>query len=573
MFIRVRKPPFSLRLFIGALIFCLLGFPNFASATDIRPDDVAPQQIDPVFSVSFSRVAPNGRIQGVRLGDPAALRQFYDSRENVSFWLDSKGELNERARVLVSALEESWTHGLNPARYHPDEITALLEARFFRKSDQIDILLSDAFVKYAQDLSGMRVDPEVVKQRAEFWRAAPDASSLLSEALAKKDAFASYLRDFAPQDKLYQRLRGELVDLVSQGPEPYLDVLPITFSGYMVFPGNVHKDIRKLRVRFGVSDDPSSGNVTYDEDLVARVMALQKANRLEPDGVIGEKTLQVINTTRETKIRQVVANLERLRWLERDKPARYVLVNLPSQRLWAIENGRVSLEMDVIVGKTWRPSRSFVTEIRGVRVNPDWTVPPTIKSVDMVNKMKKDPNYLTEKGIRILKGYGRNAESIDPASIDWHTVGWRTLNGLRMVMDPGPENPLGRIRLLMPNRYNMYLHDTDKPEYFEKPDRTLSSGCIRMSKPVEMAHFVMKGTEDWSDARLQELLGAGEKTDLRAHARLPVYITYLTMWLDEKGQLVYGIDIYKRDPKLVEALRQAGNVPERIIRNIRTASL
>jgi murein L,D-transpeptidase YcbB/YkuD len=283
-------------------------------------------------------------------------------------------------------------------------------------------------------------------------------------------------------------------------------------------------------------------------------MRFQRDNGLESDAIIGSTTLQMLNQTNQKRIMQLIANMERLRWVPEEKPKRFVIVNIPSATLWAIDNGHVRFEMPVIVGSPARPTSSFITQIEGVRFNPDWTIPSTIKRFDIVPKIQAEPDYLQNKGIEIIKGYGAAARTLDPASIDWATISAAELNSLRMVQIPGEHNPLGRIRILMPNKYNIYLHDTNHPEYFEKAARAVSSGCIRLYDPEKMASFIMEGRSGWSKGDMQSVLATLETMDIEIERSVPVYVLYYTAWLDENGKIVYGPDIYKQDQKLLKIL-------------------
>lgn len=502
---------------------------------------------------SFTRALDAGQLDGRRFLDARAMQDFYAGRSGYSFWTGSSG-LNSRGLELISLLQEAWTHGLNPAQYNLSKIERLLGSANASKRAALELTLTDAAVRYARDLSGMRIDPDAIQQRSEFWEQPTQAHDILTTISGAGDV-AGALESFAPQDKLYIALRRELVKLAGAAERSYEHVLPLNMGKQYFFPGERGADVPKLRVRLGL---PAASGTVYDDDLAQAVMTFQRQNDLEPDGIIGPKTLDLLNQSTEKKILQVVANLERLRWLDRELPKRYILVNTAQQRLWAVENGRVKHEMKVIVGKPWRRTKEFKAEITGIRFNPDWTVPPGIKRYDIWPKVQKDPGYLIEKGIEVIRGYGDEAVTLDPHSIDWKNLSLRELHDLRLVGIPGDTNPLGRVRVLMPNRYNMYLHDTDHPELFEKPERTYSSGCIRMERPKEIADFVLKHNHDWSRSMMDEIIGTVEKTEIDAEVRMPVYVIHQTTWLDTKGQVVFGADIYKRDKDLIDVLKAMG---------------
>lgn len=501
---------------------------------------------------SFSRNLASGRIGKVGLSDIGALQVFYAQRGYNSYWINESG-LNSKAHALVSLLQDSWTHGLNPEKYHLKEIERLLGRSYNRSRESLEMLLTDAAVLYAQDLSGMRIDPEPLKQKRKYWKQPDGANSILGK-LQSSDDIVRTLEAFAPQDMLYQYLRKELINLASVPEQDFSSVLPLDFGKQYFFPGDRSKSVAGLRVRFGFEKSDSS---IYDDNLAQAVMAFQRENNLEPDGIIGPKTLDLLNQSNHKKILQIIANLERLRWLDRELPERYILVNTASQMLWAVEDGRVALQMKVVNGKPWRRTKEFKTYIKGIRFNPDWTIPPGIKRYDIWPKVKKDPGYLHEKGIEVIRGYGSEAVKLDPYAIDWKNLSVRELHELRLVGVPGESNPLGYVRVLMPNDYNMYLHDTNHRDLFAKPERTYSSGCIRVERPYDIAEFVLKNNKDWDNKMVPEIIMTGEKTDISAEEYMPVYIIHQTAWLDGYGNVVFGADIYKRDHDLIEVLESA----------------
>ncbi|HEY8191027.1 MAG TPA: L,D-transpeptidase family protein, partial [Alphaproteobacteria bacterium] len=301
----------------------------------------------------------------------AAVKEFYKARNNAPYWAEDIG----KAKAVLSLLEDSWTHGLNPETYHASEMRALLEQPKLGNKDaaELELLLARAAVRYGHDMTGMRVDPEAIRQQAKFWRQPLDAKTVLERVTAGNDP-ARALEALAPQDKFYKALREELVRLTTE-EEKFAGIVPIEMNGKLR-PGQGHRAVPKIRARLEVEHRDTDGAKTfYDDRLAAAVMKFQKENGMKADGVIGSKTLSFMNRSNRDKMRQIVANLERLRWLEQEKPERYLLVNLPSQMLWAVENGKVVEEMRVVVGMPVRPTRDFTATVTGVRFNPTWTVP------------------------------------------------------------------------------------------------------------------------------------------------------------------------------------------------------
>lgn len=488
----------------------------------------------------------------VRFMDKAAVQKFYTARGNDPYWTKTFGE-PKQAKALIALLEESWTHGLNPQKYHLAEISKLMASGGDKQ--RLEMLLTDAAMRYAHDMSGMRVDAGSLGLKSKYWRQPLTGGAIADDMAGTKDV-VGMLQGLAPRGELYRKLQAELKAQAAEASKND-HLLPVTFGGAGMFkPGQSHKDVASLRALLGVKYDPMHGPENfYDDALASAIMTFQRDRNLEPDGIIGPATLVVINKSHKETQEQIVANLERLRWLDEARPKRYIMVNIPSQRLWAIEDGKVEAEMNVVVGMPTRQTKQFKTEVTGVRFNPTWTVPLGLKMQDFKPKLINNPGYLHEKGIQLSV----NGRSMDPHAVDWASVSSREMNQMRFVQRPGDHNALGKIRILMPSDYDIYLHDTNHPEFFEKTQRTLSSGCVRLGDPRAVARFILKHNADWSDEKMEQLISRGKLTEVNSEAPFPVYIVYQSVWLDDAGELVFGPDVYKQDQKLVAALKRDGD--------------
>jgi len=502
----------------------------------------------PVFSQPQALAAG---LPGAEKFYSADLASYYTNRELRPIWLRGSGSFQPRVRGALKILEDSWTHGLNPERYRIAEIKNLLENLNADNRLELDLVVSDAVIRYAHDLTGMRGEQRSADRMIQYWRKPLETTEILTMVGGAADPIAQ-VRDLEPANILYQSLRSELMTLVAQPVEK--DFKPIVISGSLK-PGKSHKAIPEIREKLGLAHKETNEEI-YDEALAVEVIRLQKTYGIETDGVINARTLEVINLTNEDKIWQIVTNMERLRWISQGRPDRYILVNIPSASLWAVDGGEVKLEMPVIVGKTARPTYSFKTEITGVRFNPNWTVPPTIKSKDFLPQLRADPLALAKRGIRITQ----NGREIDPTSIDWNSMGSRGLSNVSMVQNPGDDNPLGKVRVIMENPYNIYLHDTNHRELFDKNERNLSSGCIRVSQPEKLADFILGKNEGWTWDGMEKMIESGRMRDVPTAEKIPVFITYQTVWLDTDGRLVYGRDVYGQDKKLADMLKKAGAI-------------
>lgn len=488
--------------------------------------------------------------------DPDGMAAFYTRRGGKPAWVELRGTGQERIAAILYVLEDSWTHGLNPSHYHTDDIRALIRAEKAGERAHLELLVSDAIVRYGRDLTGMRLPPQEIDQRARYWRTPMEGVAVL-EVVAGAAAPQAGLETLEPRDALYRRLREELMTLAAHPDRTVEDILPISFGNVILRHGDRHPQVPKLRTLMGVVHDPVHGPETrYDDPLAAVVMDFQRRNGLSADGHIGPKTLAVLNRTPRERMEQIIVNMERLRWLGDKRPDKYILVNIPSMTMWAVENNEVALESIVIVGRPQRQTKSFTTEITGVRFNPRWTVPPTIKAQDFLPRLREDPTYLEGRGITVSAVIDGKRQVLDSTAIDWTTITRRDLAQMRMTQGAGDDNALGRIRVLMDNDYDIYLHDTNAPSYFNKPDRALSSGCVRVAEPEKMAHFILNGNQGWDEGRMRAILNSGNTRDITAERPVPVYLLYQTIWLDADGNLIHGQDIYKQDQRLLAAMKR-----------------
>jgi murein L,D-transpeptidase YcbB/YkuD len=212
------------------------------------------------------------------------------------------------------------------------------------------------------------------------------------------------------------------------------------------------------------------------------------------------------------------------------------------------------MSMKVVVGKPFQRTPVFTAKMTYLVINPAWNVPDSIAQKEILKNIKKDPQYLAKQNIKVLRGWGPQEKEADPETIEWSKISANTL-GFRFRQEPGPLNPLGHIKFMLPNNFNVYLHDTPSKRLFSESVRTFSHGCIRIEKPIEMAEYVLHDDPLWSREKLLAEMEKGtEQTILLPHP-VNVHFLYLTAWVDGEGVLQFRDDVYNRDKQLDEALR------------------
>lgn len=314
--------------------------------------------------------------------------------------------------------------------------------------------------------------------------------------------------------------------------------------------------MKALRARLAATIDlldPDIESETFDDALKQATIVFQKRHGLDPDGVVGRATRAALNVSVESRIAQIMLNMERWRWMPDDLGERHVLVNIPAFSLQGIENGRIRTEMRVVVGKEYRRTPVFSDRISYLELNPFWYVPPKIAANDVLPKILADPTYVTSAGFSVLDGWGANAQTLDPAAIEWSVLGPGKFP-YKLRQNPGPQNALGRVKFMFPNKHDVYLHDSPARELFGRTLRTFSSGCIRVERPLDLAAFILDDQAGWRRADIEQAITGKDTRIVRLDTPVPVHLTYFTAWSSEDGTVNFRQDIYGRDSALAKAL-------------------
>ena len=463
------------------------------------------------------------------------VRGLYKRFRNAPLWMDDDGLVKDRGDALVDALVNATTDAIRIDQYPLIQLAAILDTlRTAKQGDaaqyaRADLLLSTAYVALAEDYMTGQVDPKTVAQSWHIDVEEQAVDSALVRTLLE-DRLAEAMQRMRPQDADYEKLRGTLTDyrkIVSAGgwaPVP---------AGKALKRGD-HESPRRLqalRARLqaegiAVATDSAAGGV-FDQALAAGVAQFQARHAIAVDSALGRETLDAMNVSATFRLAQIAANLERYRWLPRTLGSRYIFVNVPAFRLNGYENGRSTIEMKVIVGAEYddRSTPVFSDRMEYVVFRPYWNVTDDIAQNELFPKF---------------------ASSGMPADYETYTE-----NGVtRLRQKPGEKNSLGLVKFMLPNDFNIYLHDTPDDRLFEKDVRAFSHGCIRVEKPEELAQWVL----GWDADRVRSAMhGSADNRTVKLPNRIPVYIAYMTTFVRD-GTLWFGNDLYGRDTKLAQAV-------------------
>ncbi|MHA1538142.1 MAG: L,D-transpeptidase family protein, partial [Alphaproteobacteria bacterium] len=319
--------------------------------------------------------------------------------------------------------------------------------------------------------------------------------------------------------------------------------------------GKSSPGVAALRRRLVVAGDLKADTASrrlFDSAAAAALGRFQARHGLAGSGFLDVLTLAALNVPAPARVASIALNLERLRWVPDEIARRAVIANAAGFDLRAVENGKTRFYSRIIVGTCYQKTPQFVARITGVRFNPYWRVPQSIANNEILPRLKRDPGYLRRKGIRVLSDWG--GAVLDPRKIDWKKL---KRMPYKLRQEPGRGNALGRIRLLMPNPHNVYLHDTPTKKLFERARRDFSHGCVRVARPVALAGYLLRGDPAWSLPAVKRAAASRRQRTVLLALPVPIYIGYFTAWVAEDGTVNFRNDIYRRDAPLRRALKRA----------------
>jgi L,D-transpeptidase YcbB len=497
-------------------------------------------------------------IEGKMIHNPELISEVYG--KDAEIILERWGN-KEKVEDMIALIKDVAQEGLKSEDYHLSAIEYLAEKVFVEKSDDeehaanLELLLTDAFFMISSHLNSGKTDRNSIDPQ---WNAAQresigDVKSFVDSAMVK-DNIREAIKQLTPRHKAYENLKKALAKYrlieSSGGWENFNTELP------KLALGTRHPDVVALRKRL----IPTQGDVygeledeeLFDEMLHEQVMLFQKRNGITPDGVVAKGTIEALNISVYERIATIEANLERWRWISSDLGDRYVKVNIANFEMHVIENDSIIFASDAIVGKPYRKTPVFSSRLTYLVLAPTWTIPPTILAQDVIPAVRKNPGYLKQKNMQVLKSDG---SVVDPSTIDWKSI---SAKGFPYIIRqaPGKDNALGAAKFMFPNQYSVYIHDTPTKELFARTDRSFSSGCIRISKPLEFAAFLLRDKPDWTIDRIKNVVAQGKETTVMISKPLPVHLLYLTAWAEDDGTVHFRKDIYDRDQSLLNALKK-----------------
>ncbi|PZV84434.1 murein L,D-transpeptidase YcbB/YkuD [Algoriphagus aquaeductus] len=503
------------------------------------------------------------RVRGISLGKVEELQVFYSNRSFDEAWSE-QGILTEWAYELRFEIKQAQFDGLQPKDYHIELIDAFFASFEQNKKSktinpaeevaELDLLLTDAFFRLATHLERGKVDPSQLKSPWDITRKSSriNAISLLVQALERKEIRKS-LEQLYPNFSIYKRGREVIRSLDEKAKEDSLDwkVIKVDKSLKVNDSHAVIPVVRERLIFWGYLKPYSlTDPKKYDSTLFESVKAYQVKNGMEPDGAIGKNTVASLNASPRMLMDKASINLERLRWLpDTIKEAELVLVNIANYRLDYIQRLDTLFSSKVIVGKSFHASPIFSSPLTYLVFSPYWNIPASIARNEIIPSVRKNPNYLEQKRMEVVTTAGK---PVDPSQINWSSKNFPYL----IRQKPGPDNSLGSVKFMFPNKYSVYIHDTPSKSLFLREDRALSHGCIRLQNPEKFAALLLRDQPQWTEAKIKEAMSRDSELIVNLKSKIPVVLVYLTFWADSKGEPHFRPDIYNRDAELIALLKR-----------------
>lgn len=522
----------------------------------------------PPSSAQFWQDVAAREEMAARFANNPEVFAFYAARDFAPIWTGEGPEFELRRAALLAALEASGDHGLPRATYD----IAGLRASFATGADiATELRAALTYLDYAQDINAGVLEPATLAEDIHKTTPRQSSEALLS-GFASADNPMIYLSNLTPQHPQYARLQRAMFDLArvveagGWGAPVVAERLELGDQGPAVAAL-----IARLQAMGYLAEEPSSASVTlstandaqtateapvlslFDDRLVGAVMRFQADNGLTQDGIVGANTLAAINVDAETRLKDVILAMERQRWMNFDRGARHVLVNIPDFHATVVDQDVVTFSTRSVVGHPdpRRHTPEFSDVMEYMVINPSWTVPRSITTREYLPQLQEDPTAQSQ--LELWSG----GQVVDRAQVDFTQYTASTFP-YTLRQAPSTSNALGLVKFMFPNPWNIYLHDTPAKNLFARETRAYSHGCVRLQDPFDFAYHLLAPQVNDPEAYFARILATGRETTVRLETPIPVHLVYWTSFVDPDGRLQHRADIYGRNADLWQALEAAG---------------
>ncbi|MBC7411765.1 MAG: L,D-transpeptidase family protein [Bacteroidia bacterium] len=472
--------------------------------------------------------------------------EFYKRRNYTFAWLNDNGA-KQAVLVFYSQLK-NYSYCFADSSLNTKTLDVLIadlnkdKKTFFSQnnnSEQLELQLTTTFFKFAKiAYSGTAIDLKNLE-----WfipRDIKNYQSLLdSLIIATKNT-----KVYEPVNEHYFRLKNKLVQYRSiekKGGFPIIAAYTKTLA-----LGSIDASITSVKHQLFLTSDLHLNDTTtlFTDSLLKAVKRFQHRMGLTENGKLDLATSIELGKPIGVRIKQIMINMERLRWIPVTIEKNYLLVNIPEFKLHVFKNNKPVWATNIVVGKSATQTSIFKSNVTQIILNPYWGVPQSIANKEVLMHLKKNTDYLNHNNMEVLL----NDKVINPDGINWNE--YITHVPFTFRQKPGKNNALGKIKYSFPNSFDIYLHDTPSKNLFNDTRRAFSHGCIRVANPQKLATYLLVNNPDWNTKRINKILKTDDETFIKLTTPIPIYIVYITSWVDNTGQLNFRNDVYNLDKKL-----------------------
>lgn len=572
----------SLFLLLNAIIFISCDKKTESTLNDKLEFDS--ESYKNIIKNTFTRFDSTNQIHNSLNSLFDTLSVMYSKQDFEPFFIksyDSKSLVDSILTILGNAPE----HGLNPEIYNFTLIknqfdNAINQSKSTLNSERLkylantELLLVESILKYSEHIRHGVVNPRKLYPEVYYLPVTDSLNKKYFEPLENKNIVA-YLQNIQPKSDKYKKLQNELKKFESISNIDWQNIpvadIKIKVNDNFAHLNNVYKNLITLGF-IDTSKTKLNVSTIYDSTLSPFVKEFQRANGLISDGVINKTTIERLNISPSEYVEKIKLNLERYRWIDYSDTSKYILVNIPDFKVYAVEEGTEKLDIKICVGRktTWETPNLY-GQISYFVLNPTWSVPRSIIQEEIVSGLRRDSSYLKKRNFVAYK-------SGKQVSLNGLTAQEMAKNNYSLVQNPGAGNALGKIKFMFRNPFGVYLHDTPTRAPFNYVNRAVSHGCMRVEKPMVLADYLLNNNCDWKLDYLKIEIGQkpedqksieefknvrnelrknnsyGVTTEIKLKKYIPLFVDYYTMWVDKFGKLNYRDDVYGRDKKLKEAL-------------------
>ena len=482
------------------------------------------------------------------------VKLFYENRDFQFAWFTKKG-MTQAVPNFQNQLQ-NYANAFNDKTFKNAQLDTLItiikmsnnESKIDEKQrENLELLLTTTFFKYSDKaFTGINKTP---RQLEWFIPRKKKNYQVLLESLILKDANDAKDTSIEPVNIYYSKLKEKLLlyrNIKKKGGFPIIKTDKKTIS-----ITDSDSCLLQVKQRLFLSKDLKINDKTilFTESLKIAVSNFQQRLGLPETGVLDSKTIVEMNKSIDFRIKQMLVNLERLRWVPVEVENDYLLVNIPEYKLHVFKNKKILWETNVVVGQEAKQTTIFKGNISRIMLNPYWNIPNSIINKEILPALKRNSNYLSKNNMEVVSYDGK---SINASNINWNKY---TKNVPFIIRQkPGNENALGKMKFLFPNSFSIYLHDTPSKGLFDRNKRDFSHGCIRVENPKKLMLYLLENNQTYTEEKINKILKTNIETGISVKPNMPVYIAYFTAWVDYKGNLNFRNDIYNLDEELAKEI-------------------